>query len=48
MKQAVSLAAYFMLVFYLAYPSTLKMAAICSSETSADFHRTTKRYIPEN
>jgi hypothetical protein len=24
------------------------MEAICSSETSADFQRTTKRYIPED
>jgi hypothetical protein len=27
---------------------TLKMDAICSSETSVDFHRTTRRYIPED
>jgi hypothetical protein len=27
--------------------STLKMEAICSSETSVDTQRTTKRYIPE-
>jgi hypothetical protein len=26
--------------------STLKMEAICSSETSVDFHRATRRYIP--
>jgi hypothetical protein len=31
----------------LAYSSTLKMEATCSSETSADFHQTTWRYIPE-
>jgi hypothetical protein len=31
-----------------AYSSTLKMEAICSSETSADFQRTTRRYIPED
>jgi hypothetical protein len=27
--------------------STLKMEAICSSETSVDTQRTTQRYIPE-
>jgi hypothetical protein len=32
----------------LAYSSTLKMDAICSSETSVDFHLTTQRYIPED
>jgi hypothetical protein len=31
-----------------AYSSTLKMEAMCSSETSADFQRTTRRYIPED
>jgi hypothetical protein len=31
----------------LAYSSTLKMEATCSSETMVDFHRTTRRYIPE-
>jgi hypothetical protein len=28
--------------------STLKMEAIFSSETSVDFQRTTRRYIPED
>jgi hypothetical protein len=28
--------------------SALKMEAICSSETSADFQRTTRRYIPKD
>jgi hypothetical protein len=28
--------------------STLKMEAICSSESSVDFQRTTRRYIPED
>jgi hypothetical protein len=28
--------------------STLKMEAICSSETSVDIQRTTRRYIPED
>jgi hypothetical protein len=31
----------------LAYSLTLKTEAMCSSETSADFQRTTRRYIPE-
>jgi hypothetical protein len=38
----------FTLVFCLAYSSTLKMEATCSSETSVDFQRTTRRYIPED
>jgi hypothetical protein len=37
----------FTLVSCSAY-STLKMQAICSSETSADFQRTTWHYIPED
>jgi hypothetical protein len=35
------------LVSYSAY-STVKMEAMCSSETSVDFQRTTGRYIPED
>jgi hypothetical protein len=31
----------------LTYSSTLKMEAICSSETLVDFQRTTWRYIPD-
>jgi hypothetical protein len=31
-----------------AYSSTLKMEAICFSETSVDFQRTTWHYIPED
>jgi hypothetical protein len=31
----------------LAYSSTLKIEATCSSEASVDFQRTTRRYIPE-
>jgi hypothetical protein len=27
---------------------TLQMEGTCSSETSVDFHRTTRRYIPED
>jgi hypothetical protein len=34
-----------MLVSCLAYSSTLKIQAICSSEMSADFQRTTRNYI---
>jgi hypothetical protein len=30
------------------YFSTLKMKAICSSDTSPDFYRTTRRYITED
>jgi hypothetical protein len=37
-----------MLVSCIAYSSTLKMEAMCSSETSGYFQRTTHRYIPEN
>jgi hypothetical protein len=35
-------------VSFFAFSSTLKMGAICSSETSVDFHLTTWRYIPED
>jgi hypothetical protein len=41
------LAIWTKLVSCLAYSSTLKMEATCSSETSVDFQRTTRRYIPE-
>jgi hypothetical protein len=41
------LAGSFMPVSCLPYSSTLKMEAVCSSETSVDFQRTTRRYIPE-
>jgi hypothetical protein len=30
-----------------AYSSTLNMEAICFTETSVDFQRTTRRYIPD-
>jgi hypothetical protein len=36
------------LVSCSAYFFTLKVEAICSSETSVDTHRTTRRYIPED
>jgi hypothetical protein len=35
----------FVLVSSLAYSSALKMEATCTSETSVDFHRTTRCYI---
>jgi hypothetical protein len=43
-----SLSPAFTLVYCLVYSSTLKMEATCSSETSADFQRSTRRYIPED
>jgi hypothetical protein len=42
------LATCFMLVSFLAYSSTVNMEATCSSETSVEFQRTTRRYIPED
>jgi hypothetical protein len=42
------LAACFLLVTSLAYSSTLKIEATCSSEASVDFHRTTQCYNPED
>jgi hypothetical protein len=36
------------LVSCSAYSSTLKIESICSSTTSVDFKRTTRRYIPED
>jgi hypothetical protein len=39
---------YFKLVSCLAYFSNLKTEATCSSETSNDFQRTTRCYIPED
>jgi hypothetical protein len=38
----------FTLVPFSAYSPTLKMEATCSSETSVDFQRTTRSYIPED
>jgi hypothetical protein len=37
-----------MIVSCSAYFYTLKMETICSSETSVDFERTTRRYIPDD
>jgi hypothetical protein len=42
------LAACFMLVFCLAYSSTLKMKATYSSKSSFDFQQTTWHFIPED
>jgi hypothetical protein len=38
----------FMLVSCSAYCLTLKMEAVCSSETSVDFHWIAQCYIPED
>jgi hypothetical protein len=43
-----SLPPAFMLASCSAYSSTLKMEAIYSSETSVDFQRIIRRYIPED
>jgi hypothetical protein len=40
------LATCLILVSWLAYTSALNMVATCSSETSVDFGRTTRRNIP--
>jgi hypothetical protein len=42
------LPAAFLLVSCSSYSSTLKMEAICSSVTSVDFQRITRRYISED
>jgi hypothetical protein len=47
MNQA-ELIKWFIVVSFLAYYSTLKVEATCSSETSFDFQRTTWHYIPED
>jgi hypothetical protein len=41
-------AACFILVLCFAYSLTMKMGAICYSETSVAFNRPTWRYIPEH
>jgi hypothetical protein len=38
----------FMLISYVAYSSTLKMEAMCSSKMSVYFEWTTQQYIPED
>jgi hypothetical protein len=45
--ETVLLATCFMLVSCLAYSSTVKMKATCSSERSVEFQRSTPRYPPE-
>jgi hypothetical protein len=46
-RESICLLPAFTLVSWLAYISTLKMKATCPSETSVDFQRTARRYIPE-
>jgi hypothetical protein len=48
MTQVASLAPACLLVFVELISSTLKMEAICSSETSVETRRTTRRHIPED
>jgi hypothetical protein len=45
--QSLCLPFAFTLVSCSAYSSTLKMEATCSSKTSVDFQRNTRRYIPD-
>jgi hypothetical protein len=47
-RRALQQTACFILVSCLAYPSTLKMVATCTSETSVDFHWATWYYIWED
>jgi hypothetical protein len=39
---------YLLLISCSAYSFTLKLEAACSSETSVDFQRITRRYVPED
>jgi hypothetical protein len=48
LQRALCLPHAFTLVSCLACSSTLKMKATRSSQTSVDFQRTTRRYIPED
>jgi hypothetical protein len=41
-------ASCFLLVSLVAYSSNLKMESVRSSETSVDFYRLTRLYIPED
>jgi hypothetical protein len=43
-----SSSAFRLLVSCFAYSFTMEKEAICSSERSVDFHRTTWRYIPDD
>jgi hypothetical protein len=45
-EPAAELAGCIVLVSFFAYSMVLKMSVTRSSETSADFHRITRRYIP--
>jgi hypothetical protein len=47
-KPALSSGCYLLHAVLLIYSSVLKMEATCSSETSVEFQRTTRRYIPED
>jgi hypothetical protein len=47
-KKLAEISACFKLVSCLAYSSTLKMEAICSSETSADLQQIIRLYTPED
>jgi hypothetical protein len=47
-RERALLANFFMLVSRLAYASTSKMEATCSSEASVDFQQTIRRCIPED
>jgi hypothetical protein len=47
-RRNISHAACSMLVSCLVYSLTLKIEETCSSETSVDFQRTKRRYIPED
>jgi hypothetical protein len=47
-KQGTSSPPAFMLISCSAFSSTLKVEAICYSETLVEFQRTTWRYMPED
>jgi hypothetical protein len=47
-KKQIMLYSCFMMILFLAYSSDLKKEGTCFSQTSADLHRTTPRYIPED
>jgi hypothetical protein len=48
LRTLVTLPPIFALVSCPAYSSALKVEAMCSSETSVDFQRTARHYIPED
>jgi hypothetical protein len=47
-KELTLVAVRFELIYCLAYSSVLKMEPTYSSETSVNFHLTTRHYIPED